>query len=170
MDATTYEERRQRFAREMSEVCGCDVVPVGRPELAAHEMDIIITATSSREAVLHGSWIAEGTHMNVVGSNFLAKSEIDVETIRRAEILVVDSKDQARLEAGDFVAAMEEGVIHWSDIYELGQVIVGRYPGRSHPQDITLFKSLGIALEDVAVAGQVFAKAQEQGVGRWIEW
>jgi ornithine cyclodeaminase/alanine dehydrogenase-like protein (mu-crystallin family) len=164
------EEHRRQFAQEMTDVCRCDVVPVARPELAVHEMDIVITATSSREPVLAGSWLAEGTHLNAIGSNFLAKAEVDVETIRRAETLVVDSKDQARLEAGDFVAALEEGVIHWSDIYELGQIIVGRYPGRAHPEDITLFKSLGIALEDVAVAAKVFAKAQAQGVGRWIEW
>lgn len=164
------EEHRKEFAQEMTGCCQCDVVPVARPELAAQEMDIVITATSSREPVLHGSWLAEGTHLNVIGSNFLAKAEVDEDTIRRSEIIVVDSKDQARLEAGDLTSALEDGTLHWSDVYELGQVIVGRYPGRSHPQDITMFKSLGIALEDIAVAGKLYAKAKTQGVGKWIDW
>jgi alanine dehydrogenase len=164
------EERRRRFAQEMSQACNCEVEPVPRPEMAAEDKDIVITATSSREPVLYGNWLAEGTHLNVIGSNFLAKAELDVVAVRRCESIVVDSKDQARLEAGDFAQALEEGAISWADIHELGQVIVGRYTGRAHPQDVTLFKSLGIGLEDVAVAARVYARAQEVGMGRVIEW
>lgn len=164
------EERRTRFAAELMEVCQTEVAPVPRPELAAEDKDIIVTATSSREPVLNGHWIAEGTHINAVGSNFLGKAELDTVTLRRAESIVVDSKDQARIEAGDFVQSLEEGSIHWSDIHELGHVIVGRYTGRAHPQDVTVFKSLGIALEDVAVAGKVFEKAQAMGIGKRVEW
>jgi ornithine cyclodeaminase/alanine dehydrogenase-like protein (mu-crystallin family) len=164
------EERRRLFAQEMSRLCECEVEPVPRPEMAAEDKDIVITATSSREPVLKGNWIDEGTHLNVIGSNFLGKAEVDAVTVRRCESIVVDSKDQARLEAGDFVAALEEGSIHWADVHELGQVIVGRFTGRAHPQDVTMFKSLGIAIEDVAVAARVYAKAVEAGVGRMIEW
>jgi len=163
------EERRRQFAREMTDLCQCDVEPVPRPEMAAEDKDIVITATTSREPVLNGHWIAEGTHLNVVGSNFLGKAEVDAVTVRRCESIVVDSKDQARLEAGDFVAALEEGSIHWADIHELGQVIVGRYTGRAHSQDVTLFKSLGLALEDIVVAARVVAKAQAAGVGRLVD-
>jgi len=164
------EERRRQFAREMSEACQCDVDPVPRPEMAAEDKDIIITATASREPVLNGHWIAEGTHLNVIGSNFIGKAEVDAVTVRRCNSIVVDSKDQARLEAGDFVQALEEGSIHWADIHELGQVIVGRYTGRAHPEDVTMFKSLGIALEDVAVAARIYARAQAAGIGRIVEW
>jgi ornithine cyclodeaminase/alanine dehydrogenase len=164
------EERRVRFAAEMRNLCGCEVEPVPRPEMAAEDKDIVITATSSREPVLNGHWLAEGTHLNVVGSNFLTKAEVDAVTVRRCESSVVDSKDQARLEAGDFVQALEEGSIHWSDIHELGQIIVGRYTGRAHPQDVTLFKSLGIGLEDLAVAARVYVKAQAAGLGKVLEW
>jgi ornithine cyclodeaminase/alanine dehydrogenase-like protein (mu-crystallin family) len=164
------EDHRHRFAKEMAEVCQCEVEPVQGPEMAAEDKDIVITATSSREPVLYGHWLAEGPHLNVIGSNFLAKAEIDVVTVRRCESIVVDSKDQARLEAGDFAPALEEGTIHWADVHELGQVIVGRYTGRARPQDITLFKSLGVALEDVAVAARVYARAQEVGMGRVIDW
>jgi ornithine cyclodeaminase/alanine dehydrogenase len=164
------EEHRRQFAAEMSELCRTDVIPVPRPELAAEDKDIVITATTSREPVFNGHWIAEGTHINAVGSNFLGKAEIDGVTVRRCESIVVDSKDQARLEAGDFVQALEDGSIHWADIHELGQVIVGRYTGRAHPQDVTLFKSLGIGVEDVVVAAKVFQKATAAGLGRMIEW
>ncbi|HEV3259418.1 MAG TPA: ornithine cyclodeaminase family protein [Gemmataceae bacterium] len=164
------DERRRRFAHEMSELCQTEVEPVPRPEMAAEDKDIVITATTSREPVLNGHWIAEGTHLNVIGSNFLGKAEIDAVGVRRCNSIVVDSKDQARLEAGDFVQALEEGSIHWADIHELGQVIVGRYTGRAHPQDVTLFKSLGIAVEDIAVAARVYQKAKEANVGQAVDW
>jgi ornithine cyclodeaminase/alanine dehydrogenase-like protein (mu-crystallin family) len=164
------EENRARFAAEMTDVCETEVVPVPRPEMAAEDKDIVITATSSREPVLRGEWIAEGTHLNAIGSNFLGKAELDAVAVRRCESIVVDSKDQARLEAGDFTQALEDGSIHWSDIHELGQVIVGRFTGRAHPQDVTLFKSLGIAIEDVAVAGRVYQRAQAEGVGQVVDW
>jgi ornithine cyclodeaminase/alanine dehydrogenase-like protein (mu-crystallin family) len=164
------EENRRAFAAEMSQLCEVEVEPVPRPEMAAEDKDVVITATTSREPVFNGHWLAEGTHINAVGSNFLGKAEVDAVTVRRCESIVVDSKDQARLEAGDFQQALEDGSIHWADVHELGQVIVGRFTGRAHPQDVTLFKSLGIALEDVAVAARVFAKAQSAGVGKWLDW
>ena len=151
------EERRRRFAEEMSAKCQTEVEPTARPERAAENKDVIITATTSREPVLYGHWLAQGTHVNAVGSNFITKAELDVEVFRRCANVVVDSKEQARLEAGDFQQPLEEGVLHWTDVHELGQVITGRYPGRKQAQDITLFKSLGIALEDVAVAAKVYA-------------
>jgi ornithine cyclodeaminase/alanine dehydrogenase-like protein (mu-crystallin family) len=163
------EENRRRFAEEMSRVCDTEVVPVGRPEEAAEKQDIVITATNSRTPVLTGGWIAEGTHLNVIGSNFLGKAEVDVATLRRANVIIVDSKDQARVEAGDFAPAVEEGAIHWVDIHELGHVIVGRYKGRKHPQDVTLFKSLGLGIEDLAVAQRVYARAREAGIGKLLE-
>jgi ornithine cyclodeaminase/alanine dehydrogenase-like protein (mu-crystallin family) len=164
------EENRRRFAAEMSSLCEVEVEPVSRPEMAAEDKDVVITATDSREPVLSGHWLAEGTHLNAIGSNFLRKREVDVVAVRRCASIVVDSKDQARLEAGDLVAAVEENGLRWADVHELAQVIVGRYPGRTRPQDITMFKSLGIGLEDVAVAARVYAKAKEAGMGRWLEW
>jgi len=162
-------ERRRLFCEDMSRLCQTEVVPVPRPEMAAEDKDIVITATSSREPVLSGNWLAEGTHVNAIGSNFLVKAELDDVAVRRCDSIVVDSKDQARLEAGDFVQALEEGSISWSDIHELGQVIVGRFTGRAHAEDVTLFKSLGIALEDVAVAARVYAAAQALGLGKLLE-
>ena len=154
----------------MSEVCRTEVVPVARPEQAAAEKDIVITATTSREPVLQGDWLAQGTHINAVGSNFLGKAELDAAAVRRCATVVVDSKEQARVEAGDFQQPLEDGSLHWADVRELGQVIVGRFPGRKHAEDVTLFKSLGIAIEDIAVAARVYARAVEAGIGTKVDW
>lgn len=164
------EERRARFAQEMTGLCQCDVVPVPTPELAALDKDIVITATTSRTPVLLGEWLSDGMHLNVIGSNFQAKAEVDAAAVRRCDALVVDSKEQAKLEAGDFAEAIAGGVLHWSDVRELGQVIAGRQTGRARPEDVTMFKSVGLALEDVAVAARVYAQAQEAGIGRMIDW
>jgi ornithine cyclodeaminase/alanine dehydrogenase-like protein (mu-crystallin family) len=164
------EEHRKTFARQMSEECQVEIVPVARPEQAAEKKDIIITATTSREPVLLGPWIDQGTHINAIGSNFSVKAELDATAIRRCHSIVVDSKDQARQEAGDLIQWQEEGSFRWTDVRELGQVIVGRYTARRHPEDVTLFKSLGIALEDVALAARVYAKALAEGVGQVIPW
>ncbi len=164
------EENRKRFAAELAAECKCEVEPVVRPEMAAEKKDVVITATTSREPVLHGHWLADGTHLNVIGSNFLSKSEIDSAVLRRCKTIAVDSKDQARIEAGDFHQALDEGVLQWSGVHELGQIIVGRYPGRQRPEDITLFKSLGIGLEDVAVAAAVFQRAMAEGIGQRMDY
>lgn len=162
------EEHRRRFAEEMSRFLNVEVHAVNRPDLAATDKDIVITATTSREPVLRGDWISEGTHLNAIGSNFLSKAEMDVVTVRRADVIVVDSKEQARREAGDLHAASEDGSFHWSDVYELAQVIIGRYPGRRKAEDITLFKSVGIALADVAVATLVYELARQRQYGREV--
>ncbi len=164
------EEHRRRFCAEMSDACQTEVVPVARPEQAADNKDIIITATSSRDPVLLGHWVAQGTHINAVGSNFSVKAELDPAVIRRCASIVVDSKDQARIEAGDLLQSQDDGSFRWGDVRELGQVIVGRYTARRHPEDVTLFKSLGIAIEDVAVALRVYQRAVAEGVGRVIDW
>ncbi|MFO0925700.1 MAG: ornithine cyclodeaminase family protein [Gemmataceae bacterium] len=164
------EERRQAFAREMAEKCGIVVTAADRPEQAAEGMDVIVTATSSRDPVLFGAWVPAGCHVNAIGSNFLSKAEIDTEVVRKAADVVVDSKDQARLEAGDFVKAIEGGLLRWADVRELGQVIVGRYAVRKRPEDVTLFKSVGIAIEDVALAARVYQAAVAAGVGRTVSW
>lgn len=163
------EGRRVAFARDMAAACGIEVVPAATPEEAARGLDVICTATTAREPVLFGAWLSLGQHVNAVGSNFLAKAEIDVDVARRSTLVTIDSKDQGRLEAGDLVAALDQGVIEWIDVAELGRVVAMRVPGRQSAADITLFKSLGIGLEDIAVAMKVYQKAKESGVGRWLE-
>lgn len=163
------EEHRKHFALEMTTACDVPVTSVAHPQEAAIGRDIVCTATNAREPVLLGAWVEAGQHLNIIGSNFLAKTEIDVDVVKRSNVVVIDSKDQGRLEAGDLVAALDQGVLEWIDITELGRIVAQRATGRQAPEDVTLFKSLGLGLEDIAVAIKVYQKAQEQGVGRWLD-
>lgn len=160
------DERRREFADEMAEFCGVPTVAVHTPEEAAAEKDIVICATTSKAPLFDGHVLDEGTHVNAIGSNYLTKAEIDVTTIRRADHIVCDSTDAARLEAGDFVPALEDGSLDWPRVRELSDVVVGRETGRANPEDITLFKSVGLGLEDLAVAVRIFQRAREEGLGR----
>jgi ornithine cyclodeaminase/alanine dehydrogenase-like protein (mu-crystallin family) len=159
-------ERRTKFAAEMSEYCGTQVVPVHAPDEAAAEKDIVICATASRTPVFDGRVLDEGTHLNVVGSNWLNKAEIDGVTIRRSDVVVCDSIEQCRLEAGDFVASLEEGTFEWSRAAELSAVVAGQQTGRATPENVTLFKSVGLAIEDVAIGAKILELAREEGMGQ----
>jgi len=159
------EERRRKFADEMSEYCNTRVIAVHSPEEAAAEKDIVICASSSRTPLFEGRILDEGTHINAVGSNYLEKSELDLTTIQRADIIVCDSLAQCRLEAGDFVAALESGATDWQLMHELSDVVTSKTPGRASQEQVTLFKSVGLALEDLALAGRLIELAEEEGFG-----
>jgi ornithine cyclodeaminase/alanine dehydrogenase-like protein (mu-crystallin family) len=161
-------ERREAFAQKMSSQLNVEVIPVTNAEEAASNMDIVITITAAREPVLKGEWLANGAHVNAAGSNFLSKSEIDVETVRRASVIAVDSLEQSKIEAGDLLPAIERGVISWESVTELGQIVAGRVKGRLNRDDVTLFKSNGIALEDISAALRVYNLARERGIGEEI--
>ena len=160
------DSRRRLFAEEMSELCGVPVIAVHSPAEAAAEKDIVICATTSRTPLFDGHSLLEGTHINAIGSNFLSKAEIDVTTIRRADHIVCDDLEACKLEAGDFVPALEDGSLDWPRVFELADVVQERQTGRAKSEDITLFKSVGLALEDLAVAVRVVQRACEEGLGQ----
>jgi alanine dehydrogenase len=166
---TRREESRKLFAEKMSERIGMEIETTHAADEPAAQ-DIVVTATSSREPVLLGEWLRPGAHVNAAGSNFLFKSEIDREVVRRASFVCVDSREELGLEAGDLVQPLETGLILPEAVYELGQVIAGQVEGRRGPEDITLFASQGLALEDVAAARVVYDRAVERDVGRDIEF
>jgi ornithine cyclodeaminase/alanine dehydrogenase-like protein (mu-crystallin family) len=159
-------QRREEFAREMSEYCGTRVVPAHSPEAAASEKDIVICATTSKVPVLEGRWLGPGAHVNAIGSNYLTKTEIDIETVRRADSIVCDSIEACRNEAGDFVEALEAGVTDWALMHDLADVVSGRETGRALPEHVTLFKSVGLAIEDVALAVRLLDQARVEQIGR----
>ena len=163
------EESRKRFAEMMGERLGMEIETTHSADEPAVQ-DIVVTATSSREPVLLGEWLRPGAHVNAAGSNFLFKSEIDREVVRRASFVCVDSREELGLEAGDLVQPLETGLILPEAIYELGQVIAGQVEGRRGPEDITVFASQGLALEDIAAARVVYDRAVERDVGRDIEF
>jgi alanine dehydrogenase len=148
---------------------GVEVSAVETPEEAARNQAIIITITSGREPVLKGEWLAAGAHINAAGSNFLSKAEIDVETVRRSSVIAVDSVEQAKSEAGDLLPSIERGLINWESLTELSRIVVGQEKGRTSDDDITLFKSHGIALEDISTALRVYHLAKERGLGETLD-
>ena len=158
--------RRSEFAAQLAAETGVEVVPVETAEAAARGLDVVITATNAREPVLLGEWVSEGQHLNLIGSNFLTKAEADLDVFRKATLVTVDSKAQANTEAGDFVTALNAGVLQWGDVLDFAPLLIGKYPGRGSPQDVTIFKSLGLGLEDIALAARVVDLAKKQGLGR----
>jgi alanine dehydrogenase len=139
------------------------------PQDAVRSSQIITTITTSREPVLKGEWLQPGTHINAAGGNLLLRREIDDDVVMRTNRLVVDSIDQCRIESGEFLAAIETGRRHWEDFVELRHVIAGSAPGRTAAGDITLFKSGGVALEDVVVGKLVYERARSKGMGRTLD-
>jgi ornithine cyclodeaminase/alanine dehydrogenase-like protein (mu-crystallin family) len=159
-------ERLKAFCAEMQEQLRIPCIPASSPEQVAEGSDILITITNSASPVFSGETLKPGTHINAAGSNFLIKRELDEACIQRCDLIVVDSKEQAKLECGEFMGPLEKGALTWERIRELSEVVTGRIPSRKEAKDITLFKSQGLALEDVAVAGQVYRLAVAKGMGR----
>ena len=161
-------ERCDAFCREMSLRLGVTVTPVERSEAAVRDMDIVITATSSSTPVVFGEWLSPEAHINAIGANFPQKRELDEEAVRRCGIIVVDSRDQSRLEAGDLIEALGEDSNAWAAVRELSDVVTGKLAGRTHDRQVTLFKSNGVAIEDVTVAARVYEEAVKQALGQHL--
>lgn len=162
-------ESRRVFAERMSERTGLEVEPTSSVEEPAAQ-DIVVTITSSREPVLRGEWLSPGSHVNAAGSNFLYKSEIDRDTVRRSSLVCIDSREEIGLEAGSLLPSLDTGVLFPEAVHELSEVVAGRIRGRRGPEDVTLFVSQGIALEDVATARLVYDRALEQNLGRDVDF
>ena len=151
-------EKRESFAQRMSKRLGLDVVASVSPEEAMEGADVITTVTNARYPVFPGDRLQPGTHINAAGSNHVKRRELDAETIRRASLIAVDSLEQARMEAGDLTQAADEGILDWSDVCELQDVLASSRPERTSPDQITLFESQGLAVEDVALAEYLYTE------------
>jgi alanine dehydrogenase len=158
-------EKREAFAKEAAAQVKIPVETAKSAEEAVRDADIIITATNSSDPVLEGSWLRPGVHINAIGANFPQKRELDSEAVSRASLIAVDSREQSKMEAGDLIQAFGENSDKWNSVVELGQIASGKAPGRVRPEDITLFKSNGIATEDVATAARVYERAREMKIG-----
>jgi alanine dehydrogenase len=152
-------EKRQAFAAE----CSCEAVDSA--EAAVRDADVIVTATNSRDPVVEAGWIKPGAHINAMGSNQARRRELSAEVIARAGRIVVDSLEQARMESGDLLLAWGHGEWHDPRLVELKDVVAAGSSART-PDQITIFKSNGLALEDVAAAGYVYESGLEAGIGR----
>jgi ornithine cyclodeaminase/alanine dehydrogenase-like protein (mu-crystallin family) len=161
-------ERRAKFCREMSERIGVAVEPTKSGEEAVRDAEIIITATSATKVVLEGEWLAPGMHINAMGANWPQKRELDTAAVALANKIVVDSIEQTKMEAGDLIQAFGEDQSRWNAVQELSQIVAAKTPGRISADQITLFKSNGIATWDLAAAVRVYEMAVARGMGQSI--
>jgi ornithine cyclodeaminase/alanine dehydrogenase-like protein (mu-crystallin family) len=162
-------EGAQLYAARESQRHGIDIEPVASAEAAVRGADIICTVTTSDQPVVLGEWLSPGAHLNAVGAFTPLTRELDTAAVVRSR-LYVDRMESALREAGDFLIPKSEGAIGDDHIVgELGQVVAGDVGGRRTADEITLFKSLGIAVEDLAAANHILKKAAVTGRGTWIE-
>jgi alanine dehydrogenase len=158
-------DRRKHFAEEMSQRIGISVEPAASSSEAARGAHIICTATTASQPVLGGTDLASGMHINAIGANHAHKRELDDEAVANAGVIVVDSIDQSRQEAGDLINAFKDDEACWTGVKTLADVVAGKASGRTSDTEVTLFKSNGIASWDLAVAMQVYGRAREKGLG-----
>jgi len=141
---------------------------IGDPTELASWADIITVATRATTPVLLGEWLRPGVLVNAVGSNALDRAEIDVEVVTRADRVIVDSLEGAQQESGDLFPAIERGLLFWGMVRSLSDVVAGFTPSRTHDDEIILFESQGLALEDLAVGSYLYQKALRVGAGQQI--
>lgn len=173
--AWVYDVVRERAEAYVAEMRGFGPIPTdlriaSSPEEAVREADVICTATTSSTPVFNGEDLKPGVHINAIGSFTPQMQEVDEITIRRANKIVVDSRSACMAEAGDLIIPISKGIISEKDIYaELGEIAAGLKPGRERDDEITYFKSVGNAVQDVSVAKRVLEKAREMGLGKEVE-
>jgi alanine dehydrogenase len=156
------------FISEMKPKLNIDIIRADSPAQILAESDIICTATSSATPIFDGTQVRPGTHINGIGSHTPSARELDTEIIKRSR-LVADSYEACLKEAGDIMIPLQEGAITQSHMYaELGELIIGRKPGRTDDAEITLFKSNGLAIQDAAAAKLVYDKAKKAGIGKEV--
>jgi ornithine cyclodeaminase len=163
-------EHAQQLAREMQGKLPFPIEPVRTNEEAVRGADLIVTATNSHEPVINRDWIAPGAHVNAIGTHSPNSREIDSATMAAARIFT-DRRESALNESGEYLVAAKEGLLTPESILaEIGELLMGTKQGRSSAREITLFKSLGLAIEDVTCAGYLYKKASAQHVGSWVEF
>ena len=162
-------EPRERFAAEMSELLGLRVSGRENVEAAVREADIVVTASSSHDPLFDGDWLKPGTHVNNIGSHSPDARELDTKTVQRSKF-VADLREANLAEAGDILIPIQEGAVTEEQIYaSLGEIVIGAKPGRQSPDEITVFKSCGLAIQDIATAQAIYNAARAQGIGTEVE-
>lgn len=162
--------RDAAFCDRMRAQLGIDVEPLRDVRAAVEAADIICTATNSSTPLFPGEWLRPGTHINAIGAYTRTMRELDGAAVRRAHV-VVDHLPAAQAEAGDLLLAQAEGAITETHVVgSLGQLLLGEIAGRTSPEQITLFKSVGLAMQDAVTAARVYRVALEQGIGTAIDF
>ena len=159
------QEALSQFCAEMSDAVKIDVRPSDSAERAVAGADIIVTATTSSEPVVLGKWLPPGVHINAIGANYESRRELDTKVVTRAAVVATDDPEQVRYEAADLAVPVRDGVFSWDKVLPLASIVAGHQPGRTSDSDITIYKSLGVAFEDVALAVTAYERALKSGAG-----
>ena len=160
----------ERFAREENARGAVKVEAMASPEDAVRDADLVCTTTAAQEPVLRGAWLSPGAHVNAAGACFAKSRELDTDAVLKARFFT-DCRESCLNEAGDFLIPRAEGAIDDAHLLgEIGSVFLGKLPGRISERDITIYESLGIAIEDLAAAHYIHRRARETGTGTWLEW
>lgn len=159
-------EKQASFCACLAELTGRRVLAAASAEATVRDSDLIGTVTTSAKPLFDAEWLKAGAHINAAGSNALIRQEISEATLRRCGLVSVDSVATALAEAGDLLPLLEKGRLHVRQLVELGDIVVGRRVGRETVEQITLFESQGMAIQDLALAKRVLLRAQGLGLGR----
>ena len=163
-------ERRETFARSMSDAMGIEVKAASTNEEAARDCDIIICIAATMEPVVKGEWVQSGATIIGAGPTTWRAREVDDATITRADKIFVDSVDQALIEAGDLAGAVDKGLVQWSRVNELRQAVSGAIKGRDNEDQVVYAKLMGTGVADVAAAKLAYDCAKQQGLGIEMDW
>ncbi len=158
-------ERLQAFCAKMSDRLKIEVVAAASAEETVRDSDIVSTVTTATNPLFDAKWLAPGTHINAAGSNSLIRREVGEDVLKASKLIVVDSVATALKEAGDLLPALEKGRLAERALVELGELIIGRNAGRSSPEEVTLFESQGLAIQDISLAVRIEMLARERGLG-----
>jgi len=170
-------ETRAEFRQAMQPLVACEIEPVDNPRAALQDADVVLTATNSNVPVFDGTWLEPGVHVtSIIGGNIglvrtgLVKQrrrEIDDTTVKRSDVIIVNSREQAiQDEQGDLFEPVASGILTWDQVGNLSELLTGRIPGRTEAEQITLFKNnAGQGVADIAIASRIFTLAREAGIG-----
>ena len=161
-------ENRERLAAEMEERLGIEVRAVDSGQECVEGADVVNVITSATKPVLLGEWLSPGAHVNAAGNNHWMKQEVDYDVVSRSGVIVTDDVEGAKIECGDLVYPIDRGITTWSHIRNLADVVAGTVAGRTGDDEITLFESQGVAIEDIAVSVRVYEMARERGLGQQL--
>ena len=157
--------KRKAFAERMSGLLGLEVRPAETPAEAVKGRDIVVTMTNSAHPVFDGALIDPGTHINAAGANTRTHRELDETSVTRAGLIATDDVEGAKLECGDLDWPVQRGLMSWDKVVDLSHIVAGWLPGRRSEEEITLFESQGIGIEDAAAGALVYERALERGIG-----
>jgi ornithine cyclodeaminase len=162
-------EMAEAAARELAPRIGADMRVTATPEDAVRDADLVVTATTASDPVVRGSWVAEGAHVCAVGAASPNHRELDTAVLRRASVIATDTREGALAEAGDLMMPIAAGELAADRVVEVGEILRDGAKGRQAPEEVTVFKSVGLAAVDAAVAGALYGAAVRQGVGTAID-